>query len=124
MGIGLAEPDAGIADEEFGGEVIRRFDHEIVGGDDLGGIGLGDPAGVGSQAKIRPEPGGAPRGGGRFFPAHIVPPVQDLALQVGELDPVAVRDPDLADPAGGQVEEGGTSQTAQADDQDAALAAV
>jgi hypothetical protein len=33
---------------------------------------------------------------------------------------VAVRDPDLADAAGGQIEEGGASETAQADDQDTA----
>ena len=38
MRIGLAEPHAGIVDEEFGCEVVGRFDHEIVGGDDLGGI--------------------------------------------------------------------------------------
>ena len=121
MGKGLSEPDANIVDEEFGREIVRCLNYEIVGGNDLLGIGFGNPTGIGNQVKIRPEPGDTPSGGDRFFSAHILAPMEDLALQVGQLHPVFVYDPNLPDAAGGKIIEGGTPQSAQSDDQDTAV---
>jgi hypothetical protein len=43
--------------------------------------------------------------------------IQDLALQVGEVDLVAVGQRELADAGGGEVEGGGAAEAAGADDQ-------
>ncbi len=47
--------------------------------------------------------------------------VQDLPLEIGEIDHVAVDEPDRADARRGQVEGRGRTQSAGADDQDLGL---
>ena len=47
--------------------------------------------------------------------------VQDLALEVGEVDPVAVDDAERADPRGREIERGRAAEPAGADEQHAGL---
>ncbi len=47
--------------------------------------------------------------------------MHDLALQVGQVDPVVVDDPDGSDPGGGEIEQHRRAEPAGADDQHARL---
>src|SRR5690606_40872193 len=60
-------------------------------------------------------------GRARLGPADPLDAVGDLALQVGRVDVVAVRDDDAADARGGQVERGRRAQPAGAHDQDGGI---
>jgi len=55
--------------------------------------------------------------GFRFWRAHGVGAVEDLALQVGEVDPVRIDEGQAADAGGGEVERGGAAEAAGADDE-------
>ena len=52
-----------------------------------------------------------------FRRAYRIGAVEDLALQVGEVDLVGIGNGEFADAARGEIERGGTAQTACADDQ-------
>ena len=74
---------------------------------------------MGLHRDVRVEAGERAGGALGLRPADLVGRVQDLALQVGEADPVVVDDGEGADAGGGEVEERRAAKAAGADNEHA-----
>src|SRR5690606_28350475 len=116
-----AVPYAGAIDRVTGGEVVGAVE------DDLAAPGPGiellvvEPGVQRDDLDAVVDAVHGDLGRARLGPADPLDAVGDLALQVGRVDVVAVRDDDAADARGGQVERGRRAQPAGAHDQDGGI---
>jgi len=110
--------ERGVVDEIPGGVTVRPVDHDVVPTEQLEGVGGGEANRMGADLDLGVEVAQGASGRFHLGLAHPVGVVEDLALQVGDLDPVAVDQGDGADPGGGEVEGGGGPEAAGSDDGD------
>ena len=82
----LAQHYTGIVYQILGGEIISAVDHEVVGTNQVEGIGLAEISLVCNHLYIGID--GLHTFAGHFYlgPAHIAGAVQHLALQIGDAD--------------------------------------
>lgn len=110
---------AGIIDEEFGREIIRRVDDEIVVlvVDDLGQcLGI-DPFIIGDDMDVGIEPFQGMAGRIDLALPYRCRGMDDLALQIGKIDHVVIDDADGTDAGRCQIEDSRCTQSAGTDDQ-------
>jgi len=121
VGVGLAGQDAGVVDEELGGEIVGAVDDEVIAGNDGGNIGRTDPLLVSVDRHIRID-GAHLFGGGNYLRfADIRGEMDHLPLQVGDIDNVGIGNADGAYAGGRQIEGDRRAETAGADDQHPAV---
>src|SRR5581483_1793563 len=121
---GAAELDAGVVQQEARLEVVRAVQDEIDVPRQLLGVGEVDVADAGVEPDLRVDPGELGGRGRRLRQRgpDVLLVVEDLALEVVELDEVAVAKADEADPRADEVAGEGRAERAQADDRDARAA--
>src|SRR6266446_9426131 len=113
----LFEAEAEFGQEIPGGEIVAAVGDEIVAADQRLGIFRGEPHRMGLDAHA-----GIDRGEGRaraldLERADAFGRMDDLALQVGQVDPVGIGDADRPDPGGREVEQQRRTETARTDDE-------
>ena len=99
------------------GEVVAAVHDRVVPPEQRGGVRRRERLRVHVDREVRPE---RPQRRGRGFGLPLtdgVGPVDHLAVEVGDVDPVVVDHPDPPDPRGGEVEEGGRPQAPRAHDE-------
>jgi hypothetical protein len=100
-----------------GGEVVGAVGHQVVALDHGGGVVRVDLQLVALDLDLGIERVGALHGAFGLGLADPAGGVGDLAVQVGEVDPVVVDDAQGPDAGGGQVEHQGRAQAAGTDQQ-------
>src|SRR5690606_499249 len=117
----LAQGNAGGIQRLAGGEVVGAVENQIDPGHGLAQLFAEQPLVQLMDTHLRVERG-QPRGRGvGLGSVQISGSMDDLPLQVGQIHPVVIRQPQLADPGTGQIERSRTAQSAHADDQHAAV---
>ena len=114
---GFAAQKAGVVEQVSGRVIIGSVDDDIVIRNDLPGVAGADGFRMHPEVGIRIEGLQAAGEDLRFGKAEIRRGKLNLALQVAFFDPVEIRNADGTDAGPGQVEGGGSAQTAGPDDQ-------
>ena len=114
---GAAGQHAGVGDEEAGGEVVGAVADDVVAGDQRQGVVGGEAGFVRLDGDAGVDGAGLFRRRRDLGAAEIGGAVGDLALQVGQLDPVVVDEADMADAGGGEIEQEWAAEAAGADHQ-------
>ena len=102
-----------------GREIVAAVGDQIVAGDDLGGVVGAEPHRVGLNPDIVVDRGQRRAGALDLEVADPLGLMHDLALKVGQIDPVIVDHAERADPGGGEVEQQRRAEPAGADHQHA-----
>ena len=111
--------EAGIGDQEAGGEIVRSVGHDVVAADELLRVVGRQPRGMGFDLHMGVEGARGLGGGVGLGAADVGGPMRDLALQVGQADRVEIDDAERADPRRRQIEDHRAAQPARAHHQHA-----
>ena len=114
-----AREGGGVVVEVARGKGVGAVDDDIVRGEEVEGVGGGDPLGVFDNADKRISLAEARGGGGDLGLADGGVVVEELALEIVGFDAVEVGDAERAYAGGGEVKRGGATEPARADDKHA-----
>ena len=117
MGKRLFSEDACIVDEKLCLKPVGAVQNKVVFRKDGEDIIRGQKGGMQDDPNIRIARGDGASGGLEFGPSDALRGVDDLTVQIGQLNRVAVRNADRADTRTGEVQQGGGAECAGADDQ-------
>src|SRR5262249_17316897 len=122
----LAQQHAGVVDQVAGREVVGAVDDDVVGPEDVQGVGAGEARLVEIDLDLGVDGAAVVAGRVQVWTAvvggagEVGGAVEHLALQVGEVHHVKIDQPEPADARGGEVQRQGRAEAAGADQQDAA----
>ena len=121
MRVWLASQDTGVIDQELGGKVVGAVDDEVIVGNDAVDICRRDPFLVSYDLDVRID--GFHLLAGRFHLrlADIRGEMDHLALQVGKIDVISIRNTNGSHPGSRQIEGDRSAKTTCADDQHPAV---
>src|SRR6266404_3109116 len=113
----LLQAEAELGQEIPGGEVVAAVGDEIVAADQRLGILRGEPHRMGRDAHAGIDRGECGARALDLEGTDALGRMDDLALQVGQVDPVGIGDADCPDPGGREVEQERRAETARTDDE-------
>ena len=118
---GDAKPKRGVVEEVSGVEVVAAVDDEVVSSDEVVDVVGGQAQVVGVDVDVGVERAQGQASGVDLGLSDAVVCVEDLSLEVGAVDEVAVDEGEVSDASGCEVEGGGGAEAAGAEEKDAGV---